>query len=100
MLSLFLLLPLLCIIILNLSLKDTMRKISVWCALFLSVAQAFVVLFHPVGFWDRPDFWGRFFELRLVVDNISLVLLLSIGIVVFAASLVAWQTISECQATD
>ena len=95
MLSLFLLLPLLCIIALNLSLKHTMRKISVWCVLLLSLGQVFVVLFHHTGFWERPDFWGRFFELRLAVDNISLVLLLSIGIVIFAVSLVAWQTISE-----
>ncbi len=68
-----------------------------WYALLLSAGQVFVVLFHPTGFWERPDFWGRFFALRLSADNISLVLLLSIGIVTFVATLVAWQTISEAK---
>jgi multicomponent Na+:H+ antiporter subunit D len=97
MLSLFLLLPLLGIIILNLPAKKTVRRAALWYALFLSVGQVFTVLFHPAGFWEGPDFGGRFFELRLSVDNISLVLLLSIGIVASAAALVAWQTISEAK---
>ena len=97
MLSLFLLLPLLGIIILNLPSRKTIHKAALCYTLFLSLCQVFVVLFHPVGFWGRPDFGGRFFELRLSSDNISLVLLLSIGIVTFAAALVAWQTISEAK---
>jgi proton-translocating NADH-quinone oxidoreductase chain N len=97
MLSLFLLLPLLGVIILNLPAKRTVRRAALWYALFLSIGQVFVVLFHPAGFWERPDFWGHFFELRLSADNISLVLLLSIGIVTFVATLVAWQTISEAK---
>jgi hypothetical protein len=46
MLSLFLLLPLLGIILLNLSFKDTMRKIAVWFILLLSAGQVLMVLFH------------------------------------------------------
>jgi multicomponent Na+:H+ antiporter subunit D len=97
MLSLFLLLPLLGVIVLNLPAKRTVRKVALWYALFLSIGQVFVVLFRPAWFWERPDFWGRFFELRLLADNISFVLLLSIGIVTFVATLVAWQTISEAK---
>ncbi len=97
MLSLFLLLPLLGIIILNLPAKRTVQGAALWYILFLSASQVFAVLFHPAGFWDRPDFGGHFFALRLSADNISLVLLLSIGIVIFVAALVAWQTISEAK---
>jgi multicomponent Na+:H+ antiporter subunit D len=95
MLSLFLLLPLLGIIILNLPIKIKMQSVALLYVLLLSVSQVIVVLFHPDGFWNRPDVWGRFFELRLYVDNLTLVLLLSIGIVVFIAVLVAWHKITE-----
>jgi multicomponent Na+:H+ antiporter subunit D len=95
MLSLFLLLPLLGIIILNLPIKIKMQVAALLYVLLLSVGQVIVVLFHPEGFWHRPDFWGQFFKLRLYVDNLTLVLLLSIGITVFSVVLVAWQTITE-----
>jgi multicomponent Na+:H+ antiporter subunit D len=95
MLSLFLLLPLLGIIILNLSFNRLMRKTALWWALLLSAGQVCAVMFHHSSFWSRPDVWGHFFTLKLSVDNLSLVLLLSIGIVVFTAALVAWQTIKD-----
>jgi multicomponent Na+:H+ antiporter subunit D len=95
MLSLFLLLPLLGIIVLNLPIKIKMQTAALLYVLWLSVGQIIVVLFHPEDFWNRPDFWGHFFKLRLYVDNLTLVLLLSIGIVVFTAVLVAWQTVTE-----
>lgn len=95
MLSLFLLLPLLGIIILNLPTRTKMQTVGLLYVLFLSVAQIIVVLFRPEGFWNRPDFWEHSLNLRLYADNLTLVLLLSIGIVVFTAVLVAWQMVSE-----
>ena len=95
MLSLFLLLPLLGIIALNLPYKGKKDTVALLYVLLLSVGQAIVVLFHPANFWHMPDFWGRFFHLALYADNLTLVLILSIGIVMSAAVLVAWQTISE-----
>jgi proton-translocating NADH-quinone oxidoreductase chain N len=95
MLSLFLLLPLLGIIVLNLPIKIKMQTAALLYVLFLSAAQIIVVLFRPEGFWNGPDFCGSFFTLKLYADNLTLVLLLSIGIVVFTAALVAWQMVSE-----
>jgi proton-translocating NADH-quinone oxidoreductase chain N len=96
MLSLFLLLPLLGIIVLNLPVRIKMQTAAFVYALFLSAAQVFIVLFYPDVLRDvKIDFLGRFFDSRLYVDNLTLVLLLSIGIVVFSTLLVAWQTMSE-----
>ncbi|MGA2916221.1 MAG: proton-conducting transporter membrane subunit [Sedimentisphaerales bacterium] len=94
MLSSFLLVPLLFLIILNLPLK-IMQKIAFWCAMLLVAGQAYLVLAHPAGFWDRTDDWANFFKLKLFADNLTYVLLLSIGIVVFTSLFVAWQTIEE-----
>jgi multicomponent Na+:H+ antiporter subunit D len=95
MLSLFLLLPLLGIIILNLPSRIKMQTAGLFYVVLLSALQIIVVLFQPEGFWDRPDLWGHFFGLKLYTDNLTLVLLLSIGIVIFTAVLVAWQTVSD-----
>ena len=95
MLSLFLLLPLLGIIILNLPSRIKMQTAGLLYVVLLSALQIIVVLFQPEGFWNGPDFCGSFFKLKLYADNLTFVLLLSIGIVVFTAVLVAWQTVSE-----
>jgi multicomponent Na+:H+ antiporter subunit D len=95
MLSLFLLLPFLGIIALNLPLKGRRDAAAFLYTLFLSVGQAIVVLFNPGGFWQKPDFWGRFFNLGLYFDNLTFVMLLSIGIVVSTAVCIGWQTISD-----
>lgn len=95
MLSLLLLAPFVAIVILNLPFKDITRRLALFLGVLLSAGQALLVLFQPAAFWGRPDIWGRFFTLRLQVDNLSFVFLLSIGIVTFAAILVGWQTISE-----
>lgn len=95
MLSLFLLLPLLGIIILNLPSRIKMQTAGLLYVVLLSALQIIVVLFQPEDFWNGPDFCGSFFKLKLYADNLTFVLLLSIGIVVFTAVLVAWRTISE-----
>lgn len=95
MLSLFLLLPLLGIIILNLPTRIKMQTAGLLYVVLLSAAQIIVVFFQPENFWNGPDFCGSFFKLKLYADNLTFVLLLSIGIVVFTAALVAWQMVSE-----
>jgi multicomponent Na+:H+ antiporter subunit D len=95
MLSLFLLLPFLGIIALNLPLKGRKDASAFLYTLFLSVSQAIVVLFNPGGFWQKPDFWGGFFNLGLYADNLTFVMLLSIGIVISTVACVGWQTISD-----
>lgn len=94
MLSSFLLAPLVLLVILNLPL-NIMRKAAFWCAMLLVIGQVYLVLAHPAGFWNRNDDWADFFKLNLFADNLTYVLLLSIGIVVFTSLFVAWQTIEE-----
>ena len=93
MLSLFLLLPLVAIIILNLPSRNVAQKMALWFGILLSVGQVFVVLFHPAAFWSSGSL--RFFALGLQCDSLAFVLLVSIGIVVFTAVLVGRQTITE-----
>lgn len=95
MLSLFLLLPFLGIIVLNLPFNGRKDAAAFLYTLSLSLGQAIVVLFNPGGFWQKPDFWGGFFNLGLYADNLTFVMLLSIGIVASTAACVGWQTISD-----
>ena len=57
MLSLFLLLPLLGIIILNLPIRIKTHTVAFLYALCLSAGQVFVVLFHPAVFGTDPISW-------------------------------------------
>jgi multicomponent Na+:H+ antiporter subunit D len=93
MLSPFLLIPLLTIMVLNLPFKGIMRKLAFVVGALLPLGQVVAVLLFALGVCGESDVWGRFFALGLRCDNLSIVLLLSIGIVVFTAILVGWQTI-------
>jgi proton-translocating NADH-quinone oxidoreductase chain N len=97
MLSLFILIPLLCLIILNLPFKVKMQNAAIFLVLLLSFAQAIIVLFHPAFFWDSPDKWNQYFNLKLYADNLTYVMLLSIGIVVSASVLVGHQMITDAR---
>lgn len=95
MCSLLLLLPLFGIIVLNLLFRNLMRKLALPFVLALSALQVILVLYRPAQILNAPEYWQRFFKLPLFLDNLTLVLLLSIGIVVFCAVLVGEQTISN-----
>jgi proton-translocating NADH-quinone oxidoreductase chain N len=95
MLSLFLLLPLLAIMILNLPFRNVMQKLALWAGLLLSLWQIVAVILLALGIAGGWDVWASFLTLNLHYDNLTLVLLLSVGIVVFATILVGWQTISN-----
>lgn len=95
MLSPLLLLPLLAIMILNLPFRNAMQKLALWVGLLLSLWQIVAVFLLALGIAGTSDIWASFFTLDLRCDNLTLVLLLSIGIVVFATILVGWQTISN-----
>jgi multicomponent Na+:H+ antiporter subunit D len=91
-----LLVPLLAVIILNLPLKSVMQKLALWVGVLLPAAQIAVVLLHVGGTLSvGPDFISDLFAAKLNFDGLSLVLLSSIGIVVFTAVLVGWQTITD-----
>ncbi len=93
---LLLLVPLVAIIILNLPFKNIMQKTALWLAVLLPIAQIAGVFLHAAGKISlEPSSMAHFFAATLNFDNLSYVLLVSIGIVVFSAVLVGWQTISN-----
>ena len=94
MLSPLLLLPLLAIMILNLPIRSLTQKLSVWVGVGLSLWQIVAVVLLATG-RGETDAWGKFFTLGLSCDNLTLVLLMSIGIVTLTTILVGWQTISK-----
>ncbi len=95
MLSPLLLLPLVAIVVLNLPLKNLMQRLAPWLGIALALWQVIVVFLLASGKAPASDIWTRIFTLNLHYDNLTLVLLLSIGIVIFTTILVGWQTIAN-----
>jgi len=94
MLSPLLLLPLLAIMILNLPFRSLMQKLAVLVGIGLSLWQIVAVILLAKG-QGGTDIWGRYFTLGLSCDNLTLVLLMSIGIVTLTTILVGWQTLGN-----
>jgi multicomponent Na+:H+ antiporter subunit D len=84
---LLILIPLAALVIANLPFVGGLRKVAFPAALLLSVLQVALVVFVPADLWRGPGALEDFFTFRLAVDNLTLVLLLSIGIVVSVALL-------------
>jgi proton-translocating NADH-quinone oxidoreductase chain N len=85
LLPLLILVPLAGLFLLNLPLGGLPRRAAWGFALLLSVAQAAAVLLVPAGQWTTPGPLDRFFSFGLAASDLSRVMLLAIGIVVFAA---------------
>jgi len=83
MTPLLVLVPFFSLLILTLPFKSLMRKAAFWWVALLSLVQIALVVFHPAWFWE-----GK-------VDSLSLILLLSIGIVVFISLFVARELITD-----
>jgi proton-translocating NADH-quinone oxidoreductase chain N len=92
MLSPFLLLPLLAIVLLNLPMRSITQKLAFLFGVIMSLWQILAVTMIATGH-GGTDTWAKYFSLGLTCDNLTLVLLLSIGIVVLTTILVGWQTI-------
>ncbi len=93
MLSLFILAPLFLLFVLNLPLKPV-NKACFWLAGVLLSAQILMALGHALCPWSLyPDKLGLFFVFNLVMDNLTLVMLLVIGIVSLVALFVGKSTI-------
>jgi proton-translocating NADH-quinone oxidoreductase chain N len=84
-LSLFILMPLACLLVLNLPFWEWLRKQAVPAALLVCLVQVGLVLLASAGFWTNPAPLDSYFGFALKADGLSQVLLLSIGIVLFAA---------------
>jgi multicomponent Na+:H+ antiporter subunit D len=87
---LLILIPFAMLVLVNLPGFSLLRKSSAGAVLLLamSVAQAAVVALHPSGFWNG-SLGKEFPTFGLSADSLTCVLLVSIAVVVFAATLVA-----------
>lgn len=94
MTTLLLVLPLMGFILVNFPAGRPLKRAFVACPLVLSVAQVFLALFPGGGWWTLPE--GGLFSLPFLrVDGISMLMLLAIGLVVFASSLVGVALIKD-----
>lgn len=81
MISLFILAPLVSVIILNLPFKKIMRKVIFWLGVTLCLVQIYSAIFL---YLNMPSIdLGSFFKLDLFADNLSIGLLVCIGLVLF-----------------
>ena len=93
---LLILVPFLSVIILNLPFKTLMKRLAFWFCLLLTLAQIFLVIFADKGFWLKNiGIIGTFFNFNLAVDNLTLLMLLCIGIVLFITLLVSRHLITD-----
>ena len=93
--SLFILIPIVGLIILNLPFRDMMKRLAFWFAFALFCLQIFLALFHRAGFWSSQfEMMDSFFNVLFSVDYLTFLMLLSIGIVCLSSLLVSRYTIS------
>jgi multicomponent Na+:H+ antiporter subunit D len=96
MAPLLILVPLIIIILMNLPLPLAARRFSFLLALILSIAQIWVSFLPIERFWNQQILSASLFPaFNLSIDSLTLVLLLSIGLVVFASLFVGWYSIAD-----
>jgi len=94
--SSFILAPFFLLVILNLPFKFLRKEAAFWLAGSLLFTQVLLILLHPLFFWSSyPDPLRSFFAFDLSIDNLTLILLLIIGIVAFVSLFVARDTIGQ-----
>jgi multicomponent Na+:H+ antiporter subunit D len=89
LLSLLIIVPLLAVLILNLLPRQVLRGVGFWCAVLFMLSQIALIFFctsRPQSVGINP--FGSLFHVDLTVDSISLIVLLSIGIIGFITLLV------------
>jgi len=95
MVILFILLPFILLLILNLPFKFLNARVASFLSAVLFLTQVFSVLVHSWLHWSNQALiLGQFFKFSLVLDPLALVMLLTIGIVVFISLLVARSTLT------
>lgn len=98
MYSLFILIPLLALIILNLPLRDLMKKSCSWCVLALSIIQVWAVVLIAFKYLNYDaTFLSPFFKFNLHIDGISIIVLICVGIAVFTASIIGKHLIASSE---
>lgn len=95
MASLFLIIPLAVVIILNLFFRNV-KKLALYVGILLSAAQVLAVLFFEKACQMCPlNVLKDYLVFNLSVDNLSLIMLMSIAIVAFTAFIVAGATMED-----
>jgi len=93
---LFIAIPLLSIIILNLPFRRIMKKTAVWLAMALFISQIFLIIFFPPDLWNH-EFgpFGTLFKFDLMIDGLSRIMLVCIGMVFLISLLVGRHLITR-----
>ncbi|MBF0522943.1 MAG: NADH-quinone oxidoreductase subunit L [Candidatus Omnitrophica bacterium] len=87
MYSSLILIPFFSVIVLNLPFRTLMKKSAFWVCIALSLIQIFAVLFSPTGsLGNLTEMFFSFLRVDLWIDNLSRIMLLCIGIVLFTAA--------------
>ena len=95
MVSLFILVPFILLLILNLPFKFLNAQVGFWFTGALFLIQVFLVFIHSWLPWSGYSLsLGQFFKFKLALDPLTLIMLFTIGIVVFISLLVAKSTIT------
>lgn len=95
MVALFILVPFILLVILNLPFKFLNAQIAFWLTAILLLIQVLLASIHfwlPWSNYSVP--LGQFFIFKLALDSLALIMLFSIGLVVFVSLLVAKSTIT------
>ena len=88
--------PLFGILILNLPVKNIMKRAAFVFAFGLFVIQIALAIFHHPGFWaNKLEVSDTFFKVSFSVDHLSFIVLFSIGIVSLTSLIVGRYTISD-----
>jgi multicomponent Na+:H+ antiporter subunit D len=91
--SLLLIVPLFCVVILNLPFGSAMQRALKACPVVLSLGQVGLALFPRAGWWSLED--GGIMLLPAGVDNLSMLMILSIGLVLLASSFIGAAVIRD-----
>ena len=96
MLALFVLIPFFVVLILNLLRFDFIKKIACWIGMVLTLGQIGFILFVPIDLLSsKLGFFAKYFAFNFTLDSLSKLMILTIGIVVFAAIMIGQFTYSD-----
>ncbi len=88
--SLFILVPFVCVLFLNMPFKALMNRLVSWVGIAVCLLQIIFILFIEPSLLHTRFFSGlAFFKFDLLLDNLGNFMLLSIGIVMLIAFLMA-----------
>jgi len=94
--SLFILIPIFGIIILNLPLGRLLKRCAFWYAFVLFSLQIILAIFHNPFFWSGAlEAISTFFSVKFTIDYLGFLMLLSIGIVCLSSLVVSRYAITD-----